>query len=112
MDFVGGILAALTIATDTAGFTQLLGWAGNFAEIIAFGIEGTGSYGAGLTSFLRRHGHKVIEVSRPYRRPRRHNGKSDSLDAENTGRAVLAGAATAIPQTADGAEEMIRQRSW
>ena len=109
LDSVGGILATLTIATDTAGFKQLLDWAAGFGKIIAFGIEGTGSYGAGLTSFLRRHGHKIIEVSRPDRRLRRLNGKSDTLDAENAARAILAGFATAIPKTADGAVEMIRQ---
>lgn len=109
MDSIGGILATLTIPTDTSGFRQLLEWAAGFGKIIAFGIEGTGSYGAGLTSFVRRHGHKVIEVSRPDRRLRRLNGKSDTLDAENAARAVLAGFATAIPKTADGAVEMIRQ---
>ncbi len=70
MDSIGGTLATLTIATDTAGFRQLLHWAAGFGKIIAFGIEGTGSYGAGLTSFVRRHGHKVVEVSRPDRRLR------------------------------------------
>ncbi|MEV8339683.1 MULTISPECIES: IS110 family transposase [unclassified Leucobacter] len=109
MDTIGGILATLTIATDTAGFRQLLDWAGTFGRIISFGIEGTGSYGAGLTSFLRRQGHKVVEVSRPDRRLRRLNGKSDTLDAENAARAVLAGFATATPKTMDGAVEMIRQ---
>lgn len=109
MDSIGGILATLTIATDTAGFKQLLDWASSFGKIIAFGIEGTGSYGAGLTSFIRRHGHKVIEVSRPDRRLRRLNGKSDTLDAENAARAVLAGFATAVPKSADGSVEMIRQ---
>ena len=49
MDSIGGVLATLTIATDTAGFKQLLEWASSFGKIIAFGIEGTGSYGAGLT---------------------------------------------------------------
>ena len=109
MDSVGGVLASLTIATDTAGFRQLLKWASSFGQIIAFGIEGTGSYGAGLTSFIRRNGHKVVEVSRPDRRLRRLNGKSDTLDAQNAARAVLAGLSTAVPKTADGASEMIRQ---
>lgn len=109
VDSVGGILATKTIATDTGGFHQLLDWASTFGQIIAFGIEGTGSYGAALTSYVRRHGHKVIEVSRPDRRLRRLNGKSDTLDAENAARAVLAGFATAIPKTADGTVEMIRQ---
>lgn len=109
MDTIGGILATLTIATDTAGFRQMLAWAQGIGKIISFGIEGTGSYGAGLTSFLRRQGHKVVEVSRPDRRLRRLNGKSDTLDAENAARAVLAGFATATPKTMDGAVEMIRQ---
>lgn len=47
MDSIGGILASLTISTDTAGFRQLSEWAATFGKIIAFGIEGTGSYGAG-----------------------------------------------------------------
>lgn len=109
MDSICGILATLTIRTDTTGFRQLLEWAASFGKIIAFGIEGTGSYGVGLTSFVRRQGHKVIEVSRPDRRLRRLNGKSDTMDAENAARAVLAGFATAVPKTADGVVEMIRQ---
>lgn len=109
LDSMGALMATLTIATDSGGFQQLLAWAVSFGRIIAFGIEGTGSYGAGLTSFVRRHGHKVIEVSRPDRRLRRLNGKSDTLDAQNAARAVLAGVATAQPKAADGAVEMIRQ---
>ena len=109
MDSIGGILASLTIATDNGGYQQLLDWANGFGQVIAFGIEGTGSYGAGLTSFIRRNGHRVVEVNRPDRRMRRLAGKSDTLDAENAARAVLAGYATAEPKTADGAVEMIRQ---
>ncbi|GHH55863.1 IS110 family transposase [Streptomyces candidus] len=109
MDTIGGILGTLTIPTDTGGFQQLLNWADSFGRILAFGIEGTGSYGATLTSFLRRSGHKVVEAGRPDRRLRRMNGKSDTLDAENAARAVLAGYATATPKSADGGAEMIRQ---
>jgi len=54
MDTIGGILATLTIPTDAGGFQQLLDWAAPFGRVLAFGIEGTGSYGATLTSFLRR----------------------------------------------------------
>lgn len=43
MDTIGGILATLTIATDTAGFRQLLAWAQGFGKIISFGVEGSGS---------------------------------------------------------------------
>ncbi|MEU9979336.1 transposase [Streptomyces sp. NPDC051014] len=56
MDTIGGILATLTIPTDTGGFQQLQDWAASFGRVLAFGIEGTGSYGATLTSFLRRQG--------------------------------------------------------
>ena len=109
MDTIGGILATLTIPTDTGGFQQLLDWATSFGRILAFGIEGTGSYGATLTSFLGRNGKKVVEAGRPDRRLRRMNGKSDTLDAENAARAVLAGFATATPKSADGEAEMIRR---
>lgn len=49
----------------------------------------------------------MVEVNRPDRRMRRLAGKSDTLDAENAARAVLAGFATAVPKTADGTGEMI-----
>ena len=77
-------------------------------RVDAFGIEGTGSYGAVVASFLRRHGHRVIEVNRGDRRSRQANGKSDTADAEAAARAVLAGTATTIPKSADGLAEMIR----
>ncbi|MDI5969414.1 transposase [Streptomyces sp. SL13] len=108
-DTIGGILAPLTIATDADGFPQLAHWAASFGTVLALGTEGSGSYGATLTSFLRRTGHKVVEAGRPDRRLRRMNGKSDTLDAENAVRVVPAGFATATPKTADGEAEMIRQ---
>ncbi|HEY0187571.1 MAG TPA: IS110 family transposase [Cellulomonas sp.] len=109
MDTIGGIVGTLTIPTDTGGFQQLADWAATFGRVLAFGIEGSGSYGATLASSLRRSGHKIVEAGRPDRRLRRMNGKSDTLDAENAARAVLAGLATATPKSADGAAEMIRQ---
>lgn len=81
-------------------------WARALGRVQSFGVEGTGSYGAGLASFLRRFGHRVIEVNRGDRRTRRQNGKSDTVDAEMAARAVLA---TSIPKTGDGLSEMIRQ---
>jgi len=109
MDAVAGILATLTIPTDAGGFKQLLAWAESFGKIIVFGVEGTGSYGAGLSSYLRRHGYRVVEAGRPDRRLRRMHGKSDTMDAENAARAALAGMATGTPKSADGIVEMIRQ---
>ena len=84
-------------------------WAGTHGRIEAFGIEGTGSYGAGLAGAVRRAGHRVAEVNRGDRSLRRAAGKSDTLDAEAAARSVLAGQSTATPKTADGAVEMMRQ---
>ena len=93
----------------TAPATELVVWARALGTIGAFGIEGTGSYGAGLASFVRRQALRVIEVSHCDRRKRRNLGKSDTIDAETAARSVLAGIATAIPKAADGAAEMVRQ---
>ena len=75
----------------------------------AFGVEGTGSYGAGLTWAVRRAGHRVVEVNRGDRRTRRTAGTSDTIDAEVAARSGLAGQSTATPKTADGVVEMMRQ---
>jgi transposase len=106
---LGGMLGQLTIPADSGGYAQLAQWAAALGRVVAFGVEGTGSYGAGLASHLRRCGHRVIEVNRPDRRVRRQRGKTDPIDAENAARAVLAGTATATPKSADGTVEMLRQ---
>ncbi|MGE3512647.1 MAG: transposase, partial [Vicinamibacterales bacterium] len=94
---------------DRGGYAELVEWTRTLGVIGAFGIEGTGSYGVGLASFVRRQAIRVVEVSHCDRRKRRNNGKSDTLDAEATARSVLAGIARAVPKTADGAAEMVRQ---
>jgi transposase len=109
VDLLGVRLADTLVSADTGGYAQLRDWALSMGRIESFGIEGTGSYGAGLTSFLRRHGHRIVEVNRGDRRTRREKGKSDTIDAEMAARSVLAGSATTIPKTADGLSEMIRQ---
>lgn len=91
------------------GYAQLEAWAASLGRVSVFGVEGTGSYGVGLASFLCRTGHRVVEVNRGDRRSRRSNGKSDTLDAEAAARSVLSGQAVAVPKTADGTAEMIRQ---
>lgn len=112
LDHLGTRLAAQHVAANREGYAQLEAWAASLAgngRVLAYGVEGTGSYGVGLTSFLRRTGHRVIEVNRGDRRSRRSNGKSDTLDAEAAARSVLGGQAKAIPKSADGTAEMIRQ---
>ena len=109
IDTVGARLAQRIVTADTSGYAELAAWAQGLGRVEAFGVEGTGSYGAGLASFLRRRGFRIVEVNRGDRRARRANGKSDTLDAELAARAVLSGEATATPKAADGSSEMIRQ---
>jgi transposase len=108
LDERGALLATATFDADSAGYRALIGWAGQFGVARRFGIEGTGSYGRGLASAVRRAGHDVVEVMRPDRQDRHRRGKSDLLDAENAARAVLAGTAEAIPKSDEGTVEMIR----
>ena len=105
----GARLEHRSFSADSAGYVELVEWAQAHGRIEALGIEGTGSYDAGLTSVVRRRGHRVIEVNRGDRRTRRANGKSDAVDAEAAARSVLAGQSTAVPKTADGNAEMLRQ---
>jgi transposase len=105
----GHRLGQLIVVADRGGYQQLLAWAQAFGRVACFGIEGTGSYGQGLTSYLRRNDHSVVEAGRPDRRDRRERGKSDPLDAENAARSVLAGRATATPRRAEGTSEILRQ---
>lgn len=108
LDDLGGMIEARSFAADRSGYEQLIDWATSLGRKVTFGVEGTGSYGTGLTSAIRRRSIGVIEVLRTDRRDRRLRGKSDTIDAENAARAVLNGQATAVPKTADGTVEMIR----
>ena len=92
----------------TFGYGELERWSRSLGEIRAFGIEGTGSYGAGVARFLTGRGHTVVEVNRPDRSTRYRKGKSGPTDAEMAARAVLAGVAHATPKSGEGEVEMIR----
>ncbi len=108
LDALGGRVDARSFAADRSGYEQLIDWALSLGREVTFGVEGTGSYGAGLASAIRRRGIGVLEVLRTDRRDRRLRGKSDTLDAENAARAVLAGRRTTTPKTKDGQVESLR----
>jgi transposase len=108
VDQVGRVLGTTWVPTTTRGAAQLLRWATRLGAVQRFGIEGTGSFGAGLSRWLQEQGHEVVEVNRPNRQARRRRGKSDPVDAEAAARAVLAGEATTTPKTANGTVEMLR----
>jgi transposase len=106
---LGAKLGDLVVTTDAAGYRCLSDWALSMGKVLAFGVEGSGSYGAGLCRALRAQGFRLVDINRPNRRRRRQLGKSDTIDAELAARAVLAGEADAVPKAADGMIEMIRQ---
>ncbi|WP_262032413.1 IS110 family transposase [Microvirga sp. Mcv34] len=105
---LGARLGAMTLLASSRGYQELESWAQSLGPVRAFGIEGTGSYGAGLARFLHERGHNVIEVNRPNRQIRHQHGKNDPLDAENAARAVLSGQARAAPKSGTSSVEMIR----
>ncbi len=109
LDEHGRLLATRSFPTTTTGYRQLHRWLCEHGEVLAVGVEGSGSWGVGLARFLRARGMNIIEVNRPNRQTRRRKGKSDTVDAEMAARAVLAGDATVTPKTADGPVEALRQ---
>ena len=108
IDQQGVRLAERYAPATSDGYGELERWARKLGEVRAFGVEGTGSYGAGLVRFLTGRGFTVVEVDRPDWSTRYRKGKSDPTDAEMAARAVLAGVANATPKSGEGEIEMIR----
>lgn len=104
----GKLLGTQAVDTTSVGYLQLLAWARSFGDVRRAGIEGTATYGAGLTKVLRDNNIEVFEVNRPDRAMRRSRGKTDPTDAECAACAVLSGRATAIPKEQSGAAYAMR----
>jgi len=100
LDRLGQLLGEVSIRRAPAGYLELEFWALALAENgqrLVFGIEGAGSWGAGLCEHLQRAGCLVLEVERPRRRERR-TGKSDRLDAISAANRVLNDEGTSTPR--------------
>ena len=108
VDHLGGVLGVEAFETTEAGYQRLVGWLRSHGAIDLVGVEGTGSYGAGLTRHLTRAGISVVEVDRPNRQVRHREGKSDPVDAVAAARAALSGQALGRPKSRDGDVEAIR----
>jgi transposase len=108
IDPIGRLLGHRTFPATTAGYCQLLAWLCTFGTLLKVGVEGTGAYGAGLTSYLTCHDITVIEVDRPDRKTRRSAAKSDPIDAEAAARAALAGTRIGTPKDRSGQVEALR----
>ena len=108
LDPVGGLLGVQEFPVTAAGYAGLLSWLRSFGTLAVAGVEGTGSYGAGLARYLAAAGVRVVEVDRPDRQDRARQGKSDPLDAVSAARAALSGRASGAPRGRDGAVAAIR----
>jgi transposase len=108
LDELGRLLETRSFPTTPDGYRRLARWVTGHGEVLAIGVEGTSSWGAGLCRQLRTGGFNVLELNRPNRRTRRRRAKSDTIDAEAAARAVLAGDATVIPKAGDGPIEALR----
>jgi transposase len=99
LDQLGQLLGERSFAATADGYAELQRWAERLvapAELV-FGVEGVGSWGAGLCQHLKQTGHTVVEVERPRRKDRRA-GKSDRIDALTAARSALANENVSIPR--------------
>ena len=103
----GAVLEHLTVPADPKGYRQLVAFGRRHGEDRLWAIEGTGSFGAGLTTILTNSRERVLEVDRPARPARRAGAKSDDIDAVRAARQALAGDGVAEPRCR-GEREAIR----
>lgn len=108
VDHLGVVLATKSFPTSAAGYRSLLRWMNSYGELDRVGIEGTGSWGAGLARYFTANNVQVAEINRPNRQSRRGNGKSDVIDAIGAARSCLAGLDAGSPKTTAGPVEAIR----
>jgi transposase len=108
VDGAGRLLGDAEFAATATGYAALLAWLTAFGRLVRVGVEGTGTYGAGLARHLAGRHVEVVEVDRPDRKIRRRQGKSDPIDAIAAARAVLAGTASGAPKARTGPVEAIR----
>lgn len=108
LDATGALLGVESFETTPAGYADLLRWLSSFGQVVLVGVEGTGSYGAGLSRHLHSSSINVVEVDRPNRQKRRRRGKSDTQDAITAARAAQSGDAHGEAKTRDGNVESMR----
>jgi transposase len=108
LSVTGARLGDRQVPATATGYEQLLSYVRSFGGVRLVGIEGTSSYGAGLSRYLRAQGVDIREIVRP-RRSQRRRGKSDPIDAYAAAQQALAEPdALPLAKTGDGLVEQIR----
>jgi transposase len=108
LDPIGRLFGVREFPGHCGGLRLPAGLAGRVQDGVPGGIEGTGSYGAGLARHLTAAGVRVVEVDRSDRQDRRRRGKSGPLDAVSAARAAQSGRARGAPKGRDGSAGAIR----
>lgn len=108
LDHLGRCVADRQFDTTEVGHAELVRFLQAHGHLGRVGVEGTGSYGAGIARMLTTAGFVVVEVVRQNRQARRLRGKSDPIDARQAAMSVLAGTDTTVPKSGDGQVESLR----
>jgi transposase len=108
VDELGRLLGTRSFPTTPAGYRRLVTWLESFGPVVKVGIEGTGSYGAGLCRLVTAGGIDVVEVDCPNRQDRHRDGKSDTVDAVSAAQSALSGQAAGRPKGGTGPVEAMR----
>lgn len=104
LDWRGRKVLSRQFPADAAGYEALAGAIAAAGEPACIAMEGTSSYGAGLTRHLASLGMPVREALSPARMQRRRpgQGKCDEADAERAARAAMSGSGLGTPKSQDG----------
>ncbi len=105
-----GVVATQRFPANAGGYDEAICWAGSFTVDgeRAWAIEGTASYGRGLTAALTRVSEWVIEFDRPHRKASKDGAKTDALDAVRAARETLGRDRLHQPRSHDGHREALR----
>ena len=110
LDWRGRKVLSRQFPADAAGYEALAGAIAAAGEPACVAMEGTSSYGAGLTRHVASLGMPVREALSPARTQRRRpgQGKCDEADAERAARAAMSGSKLGTPKSQDGWVDGVR----
>ena len=104
----GQVIDQFMFPADSGGYRQARRRAARAGGGRVWAVEGTGSYGAGLTDYLQGVGERVVEVDHPHRRDSDERGKSDELDAIRAARMIIGRDRHTQPRQRRGPREALR----
>jgi transposase len=104
----GEELDSKSFDADASGYRKALRWARRLGRVSRAGVEATGSYGAGLSAYLKAEGVETLDVYAPDKRRRRLIGKDNEKDAFQAAQAALSRTRCATAKDRGGEAEALR----